>query len=56
MIYSGNQTLTEPGSMVLFLPAILPRDRATSPDHTILIIESGSEALSRLVPEYSVCR
>jgi len=56
MIYSGNPTLAEPG-MVLFLRAILvkaPRNLAMSLDHTILITESGSAALSRLAPEYSV--
>ncbi len=57
MIYSGNPTLSEPG-MVLFLHAILvdaPRNLAMSLGHTILITQSGSEALSRLAPEYSVC-
>ena len=53
MIYCANLTLAEPG-MVLFLQAILvdaPRNLAMSLDHTILITEAGSEALSRLAPE-----
>ena len=57
MIYSGNPTLARPG-MVLFLHAILvdaPRNLAMSLGHTILITDTGSEALSRLAPEYSVC-
>jgi Xaa-Pro dipeptidase len=57
MIYSGNSTLAAPG-MALFLHAILvntPRNLAMSLDHTLLITESGSEALSQLAPEYSVC-
>jgi Xaa-Pro dipeptidase len=57
MIYSGNPTLARPG-MVLFLHAILvdaPRNLAMSLGHTILISDSGSEVLSRLEPEYSVC-
>jgi len=57
MIYSGNPLLAQPG-MVLFLHAILvdaPRNLAMSLGHTILITETGSEALSRLTPEYSVC-
>ena len=57
MIYSGNPMLAQPG-MVLFLHAILvdaPRNLAMSLGHTILITENGSEALSRLTPEYSVC-
>jgi Xaa-Pro dipeptidase len=57
MIYSGNPMLARPG-MVLFLHAILvdaPRNLAMSLGHTILITETGSEALSRLTPEYSVC-
>jgi len=51
MIYSGNPTLAEPG-MVRF-----PREptRNLAMDHTILMTECGSEALSRLAPEYSVC-
>ena len=56
MIYSGNPTLAESG-MVLFLYAILvnaSRNLAMSLYHTILITESGSAALSRLAPEYSV--
>jgi len=56
MIYSGNPVLAAPG-MVLFLHAILvdaPRNLAMSLGHTILITGSGSEALSRLTPEYSV--
>jgi len=57
MIFSGNPMLGRPG-MVLFLHAILvdaPRNLAMSLGHTILITENGSEALSRLTPEYSVC-
>ncbi|HKX09109.1 MAG TPA: Xaa-Pro peptidase family protein [Stellaceae bacterium] len=57
MIYSGNSMLAQPG-MVLFLHAILvdaPRNLAMSLGHTILITEAGSEVLSRLTPEYSVC-
>jgi Xaa-Pro dipeptidase len=57
MIYSGNSILARPG-MVLFLHAILvdaPRNLAMSLGHTILITESGAEALSRLTPEYSIC-
>jgi Xaa-Pro dipeptidase len=57
MIYSGNPMLAQPG-MVLFLHAILvdaPRNLAMSLGHTILITDQGSEALSRLTPEYSVC-
>jgi Xaa-Pro dipeptidase len=57
MIFSGNPMLARPG-MVLFLHAILvdaPRNLAMSLGHTILITENGSEALSRLTPEYSVC-
>ena len=57
MIYSGNPMLARPG-MVLFLHAILvdaPRNLAMSLGHTVLIKQTGSEALSRLTPEYSVC-
>ena len=57
MIYSGNPMLAQPG-MVLFLHAILvdaPHNLAMSLGHTILITDQGSEALSRLTPEYSVC-
>jgi Xaa-Pro dipeptidase len=56
MIYSGNPMPARPG-MVLFLHAILvdaPHNLAMSLGHTILITETGSECLSRLVPEYSV--
>jgi len=56
MSNSGNPTFAEPGT-VLFLHAILVnalRNLAMSLDHTILITESGSAALSRLAPEYSV--
>jgi hypothetical protein len=44
--------------MALFPYAILvnaPRNFAMSLDHAILFTQSGSEALSRLAPEYSVC-
>ncbi|HVM80013.1 MAG TPA: Xaa-Pro peptidase family protein [Stellaceae bacterium] len=57
MIYSGNPTIARPG-MVLFLHAILvdaPRNLAMSLGHTVAITETGSEALSRLKPEYTVC-
>lgn len=57
MIYSGNSMLAAPG-MVLFLHAILvdaPRNLAMSLGHTIIITDAGSEVLSRLTPEYSVC-
>ena len=57
MIYSGNPMLARPG-MVLFLHAILvdaPRNLAMSLGHTILITDTGGEALSRLAPEYAVC-
>jgi Xaa-Pro dipeptidase len=57
MIYAGNPMLARPG-MVLFLHAILvdaPRNLAMSLGHTILITDNGSEALSRLKPEYSIC-
>ena len=57
MIYSGNSMLAAPG-MVLFLHAILvdaPHNLAMSLGHTILITDAGSEVLSRLTPEYSVC-
>jgi len=57
MIYSGNPMLAQTG-MVLFLHAILvdaPRNLAMSLGHTILITDKSAEALSRLMPEYSVC-
>jgi Xaa-Pro aminopeptidase len=57
MIYAGNPMPARPG-MVLFLHAILvdaPRNLAMSLGHTILITQSGSEALSRLEPEYAIC-
>jgi Xaa-Pro dipeptidase len=57
MIYSGNPTIARPG-MVLFLHAILvdaPKNLAMSLGHTVAITETGSEALSRLKPEYTVC-
>ena len=57
MIYSGNPTPARPG-MILFLHAILvdaPANLAMSLGHTIVITDTGSEALSRLTPEYTVC-
>jgi hypothetical protein len=44
--------------MARFLYAILvnaPHNFAMSLDHAIIFTESGSEALSRLAPEYSIC-
>jgi Xaa-Pro dipeptidase len=44
--------------MVLFLHAIrvnAPRNLAMSLDHTSLIAQSGSEALSRHSPQLSIC-
>ncbi|HUK10634.1 MAG TPA: Xaa-Pro peptidase family protein [Stellaceae bacterium] len=58
MIYSGNPMIASPG-MVLFLHAILvdaPNNLAMSLGHTVLISETGGESLSRLVPEYTICR
>jgi Xaa-Pro aminopeptidase len=58
MIYSGNPMLGRPG-MVLFLHAILVDGRnnlAMSLGHTVLITETGSEPLSRFVPEFTVCQ
>jgi Xaa-Pro dipeptidase len=58
MIYSGNPMIAQPG-MVLFLHAILvdaPNNLAMSLGHTILISETGGESLSRLAPEYTICR
>jgi len=58
MIYSGNPMLARPG-MVLFLHAILidaPNNLAMSLGHTVLITERGSESLSRLAPEYTICQ
>ena len=57
MIYSGNPTPARPG-MILFLHAILvdaPANLAMSLGHTIVITDTGSVALSRLTPEYTVC-
>jgi len=57
MLYSGNPTLARPG-MVLFLHAILidnGAELAMSLGHTIVVTEDGSEVLSRLHPEYTVC-
>jgi len=57
MIYSGNPMLAKSG-MVLFLHAILvdaPENLAMSLGHTIVITDTGSEALSRLAPEYTIC-
>jgi Xaa-Pro dipeptidase len=58
MIYSGNPVLGRPG-MVLFLHAILvdaPNNLAMSLGHTVLITETGSESLSRFVPEFTLCQ
>jgi Xaa-Pro dipeptidase len=58
MIYSGNPMLGQPG-MVLFLHAILvdaPNNLAMSLGHTVLLTETGSESLSRFVPEFAVCQ
>lgn len=58
MVYSGNPMLGRPG-MVLFLHAILvdgPNNLAMSLGHTVLITETGSEPLSRFVPEFTLCQ
>lgn len=58
MLYSGNPLLAAPG-MVLFLHAILidaDAGQAMSLGHTIVITEDGREVLSRLTPDYHVCR
>jgi Xaa-Pro dipeptidase len=58
MIYSGNPMLGRPG-MVLFLHAILvdaPNNRAMSLGHTVLMTDTGSESLSRFVPEFTLCQ
>jgi Xaa-Pro dipeptidase len=58
MLYSGNATPAAAG-MVLFLHAILidaGQGLAMSLGHTIVLTAAGAEVLSRLVPEYSVCR
>ena len=56
MLYSGNTMPAAPG-MVLFLHAILidaPNNLAMSLGHTILVTETGREALSARTPEYVV--
>ena len=58
MLYSGNPTPAAPG-MVLFLHAILidaPNNLAMSLGHTIVITPTGAEVLSRLTPDYHVCK
>lgn len=58
MLYSGNPIPAAPG-MVLFLHAILvdaPKNLAMSLGHTIVITDTGADVLSRLTPEYTVCR
>jgi Xaa-Pro aminopeptidase len=58
MIYSGNLTLARPG-MVLFLHAILVdanNNLAMSLGHTVLLTDTGSESLSRFVPEFTLCQ
>ena len=58
MLYSGNPMPAQPG-MVLFLHAILidaGAGQAMSLGHTIVITEDGREVLSRLTPDYHVCR
>ena len=58
MLYSGNPTPAAPG-MVLFLHAILvdaPAELALSIGHSIVITETGRDVLSRLTPEYRICR
>ena len=58
MLYSGNPMPAQPG-MVLFLHAILidaGAGMAMSLGHTIVITEDGREVLSRLTPDYHVCR
>jgi Xaa-Pro dipeptidase len=58
MLYSGNPMPAQPG-MVLFLHAILvdaSKNLAMSLGHTILITSDGSEALSRLTPNYDIRR
>jgi Xaa-Pro dipeptidase len=56
MLYSGNPLPAAPG-MVLFLHAILidaAENLAMSLGHTITIISTGAEVLSRLAPTYTV--
>lgn len=57
MLYSGNPMAARPG-MVLFLHAILAdagRNLAMSLGHTLIVTGSGSEVLTRLTHEYTVC-
>jgi len=58
MLYAGNPVVARPG-MVLFLHAICARadlGLAMSTGHTILVTESGQEALSSLPQEFIVIR
>lgn len=58
LLYSGNPAPAEPG-MALFLHAILidaPNRQAMSLGQTVLVTETGREVLTRLVPDYIVCR
>ena len=58
MLYSGNPMIARPG-MVLFLHAILAdaeHTLAMSLGHTIVVTESGREALTRHAPAYTICR
>ena len=57
MLYSGNPLPAAPG-MVLFLHAILAdagHNLAMSLGHTLIVTATGSEVLSRLEHEYTVC-
>jgi Xaa-Pro dipeptidase len=56
MLYSGNPQPAAPG-MVLFLHAILvdaAQNLAMSLGHTILVLPTGAEVLSRIAPDYTV--
>jgi Xaa-Pro dipeptidase len=56
MLYSGNPLPAAPG-MVLFLHAILvdaAQNLAMSLGHTILVLPTGAEILSRIAPDYTV--
>lgn len=58
MLYSGNPLPAAPG-MVLFLHAILAdaeHNLAMSLGHTLIVTETGSEVLSGLEHEYTICR